>query len=138
MDLSTSGKPSGAEIPPFQVAAFHPRGASACFTVDRGESVAAMTLAFERWMSAQQGIAGALSAGGSGGTALAAPAFRLLPFGTPKLIVSTIASGNASASRAEAGSTPSAENTPGAVQNPPSCNAGPAAQSPKSPPASIQ
>ncbi|MEO0680588.1 MAG: ABC transporter permease [Pseudomonadota bacterium] len=94
VDLSTSGKPSGAEIPPFQVAAFHPRGASACFTSDRGESVAAMTLAFERWMSAQAGIAGAISAGGSGGTALAAPAFRRLPFGTPKLIVSTIASGN--------------------------------------------
>ncbi|MEO1686444.1 MAG: Tm-1-like ATP-binding domain-containing protein, partial [Pseudomonadota bacterium] len=94
VDLSTSGKPSGAEIPPFQVAAFHPRGASACFTADRGESVAAMTLAFERWMSAQTGIAGAISAGGSGGTALAAPAFRRLPFGTPKLIVSTIASGN--------------------------------------------
>jgi uncharacterized protein (UPF0261 family) len=34
-----------------------------------------------------------LSAGGSGGTALVAPAMRALPIGVPKLIVSTVASG---------------------------------------------
>ncbi len=94
VDLSTSGKPSGSEVTPNTIASFHPRGASGVFTGDRGSAVAGMTLAFERWMAKRQDVAGVLAAGGSGGTALVAPAFRLLPVGIPKLIVSTIASGN--------------------------------------------
>ncbi len=94
VDLSTSGTHSGAEIPANQIAAFHPRGASGVFTNDRGTSVAGMTLAFERWITRQTGIAGIISAGGSGGTAIVAPAMRILPVGLPKIIVSTIASGD--------------------------------------------
>lgn len=94
VDLSTSGKPSGAEVPPHAVAAFHPRGVSGVFTGDRGTAVAGMTLAFERWMKARSNVAGVIGAGGSGGTALVSPAFRALPVGVPKLIVSTVASGN--------------------------------------------
>jgi hypothetical protein len=93
VDLSTSGKHSGAEIPAHQIAAFHPRGSAGVFTGDRGQSVAGMTLAFQRWMARQEGVAGILSAGGSGGTAIVAPAMRALPVGVPKLIVSTVASG---------------------------------------------
>jgi uncharacterized protein (UPF0261 family)/ABC-type branched-subunit amino acid transport system ATPase component len=92
VDLSTSAKPSSADIPPHQVAAFHPRGASAVFTGDRGTSVAAMTVAFERWAGRQSGIAGIISAGGSGGTAIVAPAMRALPVGVPKIMISTVAS----------------------------------------------
>jgi uncharacterized protein (UPF0261 family)/ABC-type branched-subunit amino acid transport system ATPase component len=92
VDLSTTPKPSSADIPPHQVAAFHPRGASAVFTGDRGTSVAAMTAAFERWVARQTGIAGIISAGGSGGTAIVAPAMRALPVGVPKIMVSTVAS----------------------------------------------
>ncbi len=94
VDLSTSGKPSGADTPPNVVAGHHPRGAAGVFTGDRGSAVAGMTLAFERWMQAQTDVAGLLAAGGSGGTALVAPAFRSLPVGVPKLVVSTVASGN--------------------------------------------
>jgi len=93
VDLSTSGGHSGADIPAHQVAAFHPRGAAGVFTGDRGDSVAGMALAFARWIARQQGISGVLSAGGSGGTAIVAPAMRTLPVGVPKLIVSTVASG---------------------------------------------
>ena len=93
VDLSTSGGHSGAEIPAHQVAAFHPRGAAGVFTGDRGQSVAGMTEAFRRWIVRQSAIAGVLSAGGSGGTAMVAPAMRALPVGIPKLIVSTVASG---------------------------------------------
>ncbi|WP_114376307.1 ABC transporter permease [Elioraea thermophila] len=93
VDLSTSGKESGADVPAHLVAAFHPRGPAAVFTGDRGESVAAMTEAFARWIARQTGIAGIVSAGGSGGTAIVAPAMRALPVGVPKLIVSTVASG---------------------------------------------
>ena len=96
VDLSTSGGHSGAEIPANQIAAFHPRGAAGVFTGDRGQSVAGMTLAFARWIARQEGIGGILSAGGSGGTAMVAPAMRALPVGVPKLIVSTVASGEVS------------------------------------------
>ncbi len=93
VDLSTSGGHSGAEIPAHQIAAYHPRGAAGVFTGDRGQSVAGMTLAFSRWIASQSGIAGILSAGGSGGTAMATPAMRMLPVGVPKVMVSTVASG---------------------------------------------
>ena len=97
VDLSTSGKPSGADVPPIEVALHHPRGASGLFTGDRGTSVAAMAQAFEAWIKRQTGVAGIISAGGSGGTAMAAPAMRSLPIGVPKVLISTVASGNVQA-----------------------------------------
>ncbi len=96
VDLSTSGKPSGAEVPPHAVAGFHPRGASGVFTGDRGTAVTGMSVAFERWMAVQDAVDGVITAGGSGAAALASPAFRSLPVGVPKVIISTIASGNTS------------------------------------------
>ena len=39
-------------------------------------------------------VAGVIGIGGSGGTALITPAMRALPIGLPKVMVSTIASGN--------------------------------------------
>ena len=94
VDLSTSGKPSGADVPPIEVALNHPRGAVGLFTGDRGTSVAAMAQAFEAWIKRQTGVAGIISAGGSGGTAMVAPAMRALPVGVPKVLISTVASGN--------------------------------------------
>lgn len=94
VDLSTSGKPSSADVPPHLVAAYHPSGGSAVFTGDRGASVGAMALAFENWIQRQRGIGGIISAGGSGGTALATPAMRSLPVGVPKVMISTVASGD--------------------------------------------
>ncbi|WP_299969637.1 ABC transporter permease [uncultured Roseobacter sp.] len=94
VDLSTSGKPSGAKVTPQAVAAFHPRGSAGVFTGDRGSAVAGMTIAFERWVQQRGDIAGLIGAGGSGGTALVAPGFRVPPVGVPKVIVSTVASGN--------------------------------------------
>jgi len=94
VDLSTSDRPSVAAVPSHHVAAWHPRGASAVFGNDRGEAVTAMSEAFVRWIDAHHDIAGIISAGGSGGTALATPAMRKLPIGVPKIMVSTVASGN--------------------------------------------
>ncbi len=93
IDLSTSGAHSGADVPAHQIAAFHPRGSSGVFTGDRGQSVAGMALAFERWIAQQTNVLGIIGAGGSGGTAMLAPAMRALPFGVPKLLISTVASG---------------------------------------------
>ncbi len=94
IDLSTSQKPSSANVPPHHIAAFHPRGASAVFTNDRGSAVSAMAEAFEAWIDAHPDIAGIISAAGSGGTALVTPAMRRLPVGIPKVMISTVASGN--------------------------------------------
>ena len=67
VDLSTSGKHSAADVAPLEVALHHPRGSAGVFTGDRGASVAAMAEAFETWITRQSGIAGIISAGGSGG-----------------------------------------------------------------------
>jgi uncharacterized protein (UPF0261 family)/ABC-type branched-subunit amino acid transport system ATPase component len=94
VDLSTSGKPSGAEVPPNQVAGYHRRGPGGVFTGDRGDSIREMAAAFEAWIVRQRGIAGIISAGGSGATALVTPGMRRLPIGVPKVMISTVASGN--------------------------------------------
>ncbi len=93
VDLSTGGKHSAADVSPNEIALNHPRGAGGVFSSDRGASVAAMAEAFEIWMSRQSGIAGIISAGGSGATALVTPAMRRLPVGVPKIMISTVASG---------------------------------------------
>jgi uncharacterized protein (UPF0261 family)/ABC-type branched-subunit amino acid transport system ATPase component len=94
VDLSTSRQPSPADVGPGEVARCHPKGVSAVFTGDRGSAVTAMAAAFERFVAGRRDLAGIISAGGSGGTALATPAMRALPVGVPKVMVSTVASGN--------------------------------------------
>lgn len=64
---------------------------------DRGEAVAAMSLAAPIILSKLQAegrIDGVVSLGGGGGTAIATAGMRALPLGFPKLMVSTLASGN--------------------------------------------
>lgn len=67
---------------------------------DRGAAVTAMgegAAAVVARLRAEGRCDGALALGGTGGTALAARAFRELPLGLPKVIVSTAASGDTSA-----------------------------------------
>jgi uncharacterized protein (UPF0261 family)/ABC-type branched-subunit amino acid transport system ATPase component len=94
VDLSTSGKPSNADVPALQVASMHPRGGSAVMSGDRGAAVAGMAEAFARWMAREPQIGGIISAGGSGGTTLATAGMRVLPVGIPKIMVSTVAAGD--------------------------------------------
>lgn len=94
VDLSTSGQPSTADVKPTDVAAHHPGGSSAVFTGDRGSSVKAMAEAFAGFMASRQDVGGVISLGGSGGTALATPGMQRLNVGVPKIMVSTMASGN--------------------------------------------
>ena len=103
-DVSTSGNPDITNpstpgvirISPSGIAAHHPQGKSAVFTGDRGSAVAAMTEAFERFVQQRDDIGGIVGIGGSGGTALISRGMRALPIGVPKLMVSTMASGNVS------------------------------------------
>jgi uncharacterized protein (UPF0261 family) len=53
-----------------------------------------MADALANWLRRQADIAGVISAGGSGGASLVAPAMRALPIGVPKLIISSVASGD--------------------------------------------
>jgi uncharacterized protein (UPF0261 family)/ABC-type branched-subunit amino acid transport system ATPase component len=94
IDLSTSGKPSTADVTPLQVASMHRGGTSAVFSPDRGQSVTAMAEAFARWVAREPRVGGIISAGGSGGTTLATAGMRALPVGIPKVMVSTVAAGD--------------------------------------------
>ena len=94
-NLSSGSSPAQCEVSAHEVASCHPQGAEfIAGHSDRGDAIAAMTVAFEHYLSQQTSVAGVIGAGGSGGTALLAPAFRSLPVGVPKMIVSTVASGN--------------------------------------------
>jgi uncharacterized protein (UPF0261 family)/ABC-type branched-subunit amino acid transport system ATPase component len=94
VDLATSGKPSPASVHPREVARHHPHGETAVFSGDRGSAVTAMASAFEHYLRACRDVGGIISAGGSGGTSLATQAMRALPIGVPKVMVSTMASGD--------------------------------------------
>jgi uncharacterized protein (UPF0261 family) len=100
-DLSTSGSSVPAarrtHISPEDIAAYHPKSRGAVFIGDRGTAIAAMTEAFERFVKSRDDIGGMLGLGGSGGTAMITRAMRVLSSGVPKLMVSTMASGNVSA-----------------------------------------
>ncbi|MDF1739057.1 MAG: Tm-1-like ATP-binding domain-containing protein [Verrucomicrobiales bacterium] len=64
---------------------------------DRGERVGVMAKALPVYLSqlvADGKIDGVISLGGGGGTAIATAGMRALPIGFPKLMVSTLASGN--------------------------------------------
>jgi uncharacterized protein (UPF0261 family)/ABC-type branched-subunit amino acid transport system ATPase component len=94
VDLSTSGRQSMADVKPTDVADHHPAGVDAVFTGDRGSAVTAMAEAFARFLASRKDIGGIISLGGSGGTALATPGMQSLNVGVPKIMVSTMASGN--------------------------------------------
>lgn len=64
---------------------------------DRGEAVTAMSAALVEFLKTEHSVgrlAGVIGIGGGGGTALITPAMRALPVGVPKVMVSTMASGN--------------------------------------------
>jgi len=64
---------------------------------DRGRAITAMSQALEYYIRREfeaGRVAGVIGIGGSGGTALVTPAMRSLPIGLPKIMVSTLASGN--------------------------------------------
>jgi len=94
VDLATSGKPSPAMVHPREVARHHPGGERAVFTGDRGSAVTEMAVSFEEFVARRRDLGGLIAAGGSGGTALATRAMRRLPIGVPKVMVSSVASGD--------------------------------------------
>ncbi|HEV7437928.1 MAG TPA: Tm-1-like ATP-binding domain-containing protein [Pseudorhizobium sp.] len=95
VDVGTKGQAERADVTARQVAAAHPAGAGAVLGGDdRGVAVAAMAEALSNWLATRGDIGAILGLGGSGNTALVTTAMRTLPIGMPKLMVSTVASGN--------------------------------------------
>ncbi|MHC4047130.1 Tm-1-like ATP-binding domain-containing protein [Bradyrhizobium sp. 23AC] len=94
VDVSTSGKHSSCDVSAQEIALNHGRGGAAVFGPDRGAAVTAMADAFASWLRRQGNVAGVISAGGSGAASLVAPGMRALPVGVPKLIISSVASGD--------------------------------------------
>lgn len=99
IDVGTVGEP---QVQPDITRAEVARLAGVDLTViaarqDRGEAVAAMSAAAPAILSkllAEGRIDGVISLGGGGGTAIGTAGMRALPLGFPKVMVSTLASGN--------------------------------------------
>ena len=99
IDLGTDGPPQIApDVSREEVAALAGLDLAALvMRHDRGEAVAAMSQAAPvalAKLQAEGKIDGVISLGGGGGTAIATAGMRALPLGFPKLMVSTLASGN--------------------------------------------
>jgi uncharacterized protein (UPF0261 family) len=91
---TTAHEFADADVGPDEVAAHHPQGPEAVRSDDRGSAVAAMAEALRAYVVSRTDVGGIIGIGGSGGTALITPAMQALPVGTPKVMVSTVASGN--------------------------------------------
>ncbi|GGK20904.1 Tm-1-like ATP-binding domain-containing protein [Salinarimonas ramus] len=97
VDVGTTTSAEHADVPGHEVARFHPEGPGRVLGApDRGQAVIAMSKALVAFVASRGDVAGMIGLGGSGGTSLIAPALRALPLGLPKLMVSTVASGDTS------------------------------------------
>lgn len=97
VDVGTRGHGATVDIGASDVAGFHPSGSTAVLgQTDRGAAVSAMAEAFAGFLASRGDIGGVVGLGGGGGTAIVTAGMRALPYGIPKLMVSTLASGDVS------------------------------------------
>jgi uncharacterized protein (UPF0261 family) len=95
VDVSTASPDPDADVTAETVAAYHPGGKAAVLGLtDRGKAVSAMAEALKLYLLSRKDVGAVLGLGGSGNTAIATEAMRALPVGLPKIMVSTLASGN--------------------------------------------
>ena len=99
IDLGSGGEPTvSPDVTRFEVAAAIELDLQSLMDEkDRGKCVVAMSKAapvYLSWLVEEKKIDAVISLGGGGGTALATAAMRALPVGFPKIMVSTLASGN--------------------------------------------
>ena len=97
VDVGTRPTDGVADVTASEVAAFHPQGAGAVLGLDdRGQAVAAMAQAFAAFLPTRSDIGAVIGIGGGGGTSIITAGMRELAYGIPKLMVSTLASGDTS------------------------------------------
>lgn len=95
VDIGTRGATVSVDIPASDVAAHHPGGAGSVLGIDdRGTAVAGMGAAFTSFIRSRDDISGVIGIGGGGGTSIITAGMRALPLGVPKIMVSTLASGD--------------------------------------------
>ena len=95
VDVGTRGAVVPVDVEAREVASWHPDGTSAVLvTNDRGTAVTAMGIAFARFIASRHDVAGVVGIGGGGGTSIVTAGMRTLALGVPKLMVSTLASGD--------------------------------------------
>ena len=94
IDIATRPPGLTADITAAEVAAHHPYGPGFLTGSDRGPAVAAMGIALAHFLPTQPDLAGVIGIGGGGGTSIITAGMRALPYGLPKLMVSTLASGD--------------------------------------------
>jgi uncharacterized protein (UPF0261 family) len=99
IDVGILGEPTlRPDVTRYEIAAATGHDLAAVIKLrDRGAAIQMMTdgapIVLAR-LAAEKKIAGVISLGGGGGTAIGTAAMRVLPIGFPKLMVSTLASGN--------------------------------------------
>ncbi|MCA1408906.1 Tm-1-like ATP-binding domain-containing protein [Ensifer sp. IC3342] len=94
VDVGTRRPTVTVDISAETVAAAHPDGVRVLSGDDRGTAVAAMSEAFARFLPEREDVAGVVGIGGGGGTSIITAGMRRLPLGLPKVMVSTLASGD--------------------------------------------
>ncbi|MEZ2332424.1 Tm-1-like ATP-binding domain-containing protein [Mesorhizobium sp. RCC_202] len=95
VDIGTRGATVPVDVAASEVAAHHPDGASAVLgNDDRGTAVAGMGAAFTSFIQSRNDVAGVIGIGGGGGTSIVTAGMRALPLGLPKIMISTLASGD--------------------------------------------
>ncbi len=95
VDVSTATPDGKADVTAAQVASHHPQGKRAVLGLsDRGKAVTAMAEALKNYLLSRNDVGAVLGLGGSGNTTIVTEAMRALPVGVPKMMVSTLASGN--------------------------------------------
>lgn len=95
LDVGTLKGGFGEDITARETASFHPtRKDFLDINEGRGDAVMAMSEALEFFLLQQEDISGIIALGGSGGTSLITRGLRAMPVGMPKVMVSTVASGN--------------------------------------------
>jgi len=95
VDVGTRPASLPVDVTAVEVAAHHPDGTEAVLGLDdRGAAVLAMGIAFTRFIQSRADMAGIIGLGGGGGTSIITSGMRALPLGLPKIMVSTLASGD--------------------------------------------
>src|SRR2546430_1226775 len=95
VDISTRGSAKSADVTSAEVASHHDKGKGAVLGLDdRGIAVGAMSEALCKFLATRDDIGGVIGLGGSGNTGMVTTGMRSLPIGLPKIMVSTLASGN--------------------------------------------
>ena len=92
VEVGTRAPTIPPEVGAAEVAKFGPPGLLE--GTDRGVAVAGMAEAFAQFVITRDDIAGMVGIGGGGGTSIVTSGMRKLPIGLPKVMVSTLASGD--------------------------------------------